>query len=108
MKKRMMTFNRLAWTVLLGGALLTGTAACSTGTSEGETNVEESDFKDKSPTEHNAEGTSDNTQDPKTQEDSTNQRIYDQQEDKMRERNPGTQNQGVGGAAETQNNKDNQ
>ncbi len=30
-----------------------GTAGCSTGTGEGETNVEESDAKDNNPNEHN-------------------------------------------------------
>lgn len=41
----------------VGFILFMGTAlsfsACSTGTGEGETNVEESDFKDKNPDEHN-------------------------------------------------------
>ncbi|WP_192823227.1 hypothetical protein [Rufibacter sp. LB8] len=103
MKKHLMTITRYTGALLLGVALLTGTAACSTGTSEGDVNVEESDFKDKSPTENNAEGTSDNTQDDLTTtgEDSANQKIYDEQERKSRTRD-GKTNQGVGGAAESQ------
>ncbi|GGK60601.1 hypothetical protein ACD591_12230 [Rufibacter glacialis] len=109
MKKLFNSLNRLSWSLVLGGALLVGASACSTGTSEGNVNVEESDFKDKSPTEHNAQGTSDNTQDPLNTSgtDSTNQAIYDQQENKIRERNTGTSNQGVGGAAERSTNKQN-
>ncbi|MBC3541886.1 hypothetical protein ACFSC6_09440 [Rufibacter sediminis] len=109
MKKPLNPIKRASLSFFLGGALLFGAAACSTGTSEGQVNVEESDFKDKSPTEHNATGTSDNSQDPvsNVQTDSSNQAIYDQQEDKVRGRNTGVSNQGVGGAAEQQQNRDN-
>ncbi|AKQ44513.1 hypothetical protein TH63_00910 [Rufibacter radiotolerans] len=106
MKKQIKTCKRLAYTLLVGGALLTGTAACSTGTDKGEVNVEESDFKDKSPTEHNAEGTSDNTEDVKDERNPANQKIYDEQQEKMRNRNDSTQEQGFGAAAKTQNKKD--
>ncbi|WP_181304603.1 hypothetical protein [Rufibacter sp. XAAS-G3-1] len=108
MRKLFIPIKRVSCSLFLGGALLVGTAACSTGTSEGEVNVEESDFKDKSPTENNPGGVSDNTQDPvgNTSQDSANQAIYDQQEDKMRARN-GASNQGVGGAAERTQNRDN-
>ncbi|MFB9865295.1 hypothetical protein [Rufibacter immobilis] len=101
MKKRMISLKRLSWAMLLGGALMVGTSACSTGTNEGETNVEESDFKDKSPTENNPQGVSDNSQDDLNTSgtDSTNQAIYDQQEDKLRERNGGSTRPGVGAAA---------
>ncbi|WP_026463150.1 hypothetical protein [Adhaeribacter aquaticus] len=46
----------------IGLAFLIGVSvsmgACSTGTSEGEVSVEESDAKDKDPTEHNVNGKS--------------------------------------------------
>ncbi|RNI26145.1 hypothetical protein EFB08_15115 [Rufibacter latericius] len=104
-----MSIKRISGSLLLGAALLLGTTACSTGTSEGQVNVEESDFKDKSPTERNPEGLSDETQDPVNTNatDSTNQAIYDQQEDKLRERNSDVSNQGVGGAAERKKDRDN-
>lgn len=109
MKKLLIALKRFSWSLLLGGTLLLSTA-CSTGTNEGNVNVEESDFKDKSPTEHNAAGTSDNTQDntehPTTVSDSAYEEVYDQQEQKMREKDPGTTNQGVGGAAETKRRQD--
>jgi hypothetical protein len=110
MKKPVISIKRVSYSLLVGGALLLGTAACSTGTSEGEVNVEESDFKDKSPTENNTEGLSDETQDPlnTNASDSSNQAIYDQQENKVRERNTGVSNQGVGGAAERKQDRDNQ
>ncbi|WP_210466592.1 MULTISPECIES: hypothetical protein [Rufibacter] len=109
MKKRIVSIKQVSCAFLLGGALLLGTTSCSTGTSEGQVNVEESDFKDKSPTENNAPGVSDETQDPVNTNatDSTNQKIYDQQEDKVRERNSGVSNQGVGGAAEQKQDRDN-
>lgn len=49
---------RLGWAVLLGGAL--NLAACSTGTKDGDTNVENSDAKNKNPEAANMrqEGTS--------------------------------------------------
>ncbi|GAB2529470.1 hypothetical protein [Rufibacter soli] len=108
MKKLLIRCNRLAFTLLLGVALVAGASACSTGTDKGEVNVEESDFKDKSPTEHNAEGTSDNTEDVKNERNPANQKIYDQQQEKMRSRNDSTQEQGFGAAGKTQNNKDQQ
>ncbi|ALI99466.1 hypothetical protein [Rufibacter tibetensis] len=109
MKMNLTSLKRLSWSLLLGGALISGITACSTGTSEGQVNVEESDFKDKSPTEHNAQGLSDETQDPlnNTGSDSSNQAIYDRQENKVRERNTGTSNQGFGGAAERNSDKKN-
>jgi hypothetical protein len=51
MKKIIKNARHLGWVFLLTGAL--GTAACSTGTSKGDTNVEESDYKDKNPEEAN-------------------------------------------------------
>ncbi len=51
MEKIRKNARQLGWVILLTGAL--STAACSTGTSEGETNVEESDYKDKNPEEAN-------------------------------------------------------
>lgn len=83
---------------MLAGALAAGTTACSTGTSDGDVNVEESDFKDKDPTEHNAPNTTNQPQ-PTTQEmkeDSTYEAIYDRQEEKSRTRNSGS---GIGAAA---------
>jgi len=44
-----------ALVILIGTGV--GMTACSTGTSEGETNVEESDFKDRNPNEHNLNNT---------------------------------------------------
>jgi len=44
-----------ALVILLSSGM--GMTACSTGTSEGETNVEESDFKDRNPNEHNPNDT---------------------------------------------------
>jgi hypothetical protein len=107
MKKPMNPIKHLSWSLLLGGALLFGASACSTGTSEGEVNVEESDFKDKSPTENNASGTSDNTQDPVSNDgtDSSNQAIYDRQEEKTRQQNGGSSNPGFGGAAQRNQNE---
>ncbi len=51
MKKIRESARRFGWVVLLTAVL--STAACSTGTSEGDTNVEESDDKDKNPEEAN-------------------------------------------------------
>ena len=45
--------NIRAWALVILVSTGLGMAACSTGTSEGETNVEESDFKDRNPNEHN-------------------------------------------------------
>ncbi|MGV3540938.1 MAG: hypothetical protein ACO1OQ_14075 [Rufibacter sp.] len=110
MKKVLIPVKRASMALLLGGALLAGTSACSTGTGDGEVNVEESDFKDKSPTEHNAPGTSDNTQDNNgrptpgaTTPDSAYEEVYDRQQEKTEQRKDGgtAGNQAFGGAAET-------
>ncbi|WP_205501665.1 hypothetical protein [Rufibacter psychrotolerans] len=116
MKKLLISLNRLSWSLLLGGALILGTSACSTGTSEGEVNVEESDFKDKSPTEHNPQGLSDETQDNggpaapgAMTSDSAYDEVYERQQQKSRQQTGGSSNQGYGGAAErNKNDKENQ
>ena len=113
MKKLLISLKNVSLALLLGGALLVGTSACSTGTGDGQTNVEESDFKDKSPTEHNQPGQSDNTQDNSGQpapgamaSDSAYEEVYDRQMKKTEQKKDGgtTGNQAFGGAAET--NKD--
>ncbi len=53
MKKIRHTINRLGFIFILGTAL--SFSACSTGTSDGETNVEDSDAKDKNPENQNAQ-----------------------------------------------------
>ncbi|WP_157600676.1 hypothetical protein [Rufibacter sp. DG15C] len=108
MKKRMNSVKRLSWSLLFAGALSVGAMACSSGTSDGKTNVEESDFKDKSPTEHNEDGMNDNTQDNKgeatpgagTTPDTAYEDVYDRQQKKMRDKDASTNSgNGVGGAA---------
>jgi len=101
MKKLQISLKRLTWTLFLGSALVAGTSACSTGTNDGSVNVEESDYKDKSPTENNSEGLSDNNQTQNAralEQDSSYEEIYDRQEEIGRQRNTGS---GVGGAANT-------
>ncbi|MDQ4139854.1 MAG: hypothetical protein M3142_04960 [Bacteroidota bacterium] len=51
MKKILLTINRFSLVLLLGAALQL--SACSTGTKEGETNVEDGGAKDKNPEELN-------------------------------------------------------
>ncbi|QHL88688.1 hypothetical protein GU926_15135 [Nibribacter ruber] len=113
MKKLLISVKRLSWSLLVGGALMAGTVACSTGTGDGETNVEESDFKDKSPTEHNEDGMNDTKQDNRgeatpgagTTPDSAYEDVYDRQQEKMRDRPNNVNNaNGVGGAAGTTTN----
>ncbi|WP_207432943.1 hypothetical protein [Sabulibacter ruber] len=111
MEKLLISLKRLSWSFLLGGALMISASACSTGTSEGQVNVEESDFKDKSPTENNPEGLSDETQDNggkaspgAMNSDSAYEEVYDRQEQKSRQQDGGASNQGYGGAAERNQN----
>ncbi len=49
MKKVLLTLNKISLILLLGAAL--NLSACSTGTKEGETNVEDGGAKDKNPEE---------------------------------------------------------
>jgi hypothetical protein len=53
MKKIWQTINRIGLVLIFGTAL--SLSACSTGTKDGETNVEDSDAKDKNPENQNVQ-----------------------------------------------------
>lgn len=53
MKKILQTINRLSLMLVLGTAL--SLSACSTGTKDGDTNVESGSAKDKNPEEQNSQ-----------------------------------------------------
>ncbi|MFC6998226.1 hypothetical protein [Rufibacter roseus] len=97
MEKLFISFKRLSFALMVGGALAVGASSCSKGEEAGAVNVEEGEFKSKDPTDHNATGNDDKMQqqpaDPS--DDSTYENIYDRQEKKARE----GAGSGVGGAA---------
>lgn len=87
--------------LMVGGALAVGASSCSKGEEAGAVNVEEGEFKSKDPTDHNATGNDDKEQmqEPRPGEDSTYERIYDEQVEQSRDHDPETRSgAGAGGA----------